>query len=410
MKRFDENDVAKRLGAPTPPPPPDLGARIRAEIPERVEVPPALTRPPGTLPFLRRPLGRRLVALAAILVVGIAANLVARRVMRPAPGPLEVALVAPTPAPGGQAAPPAADAAATLQREPAPAVQGPAVAPEAAERLGKGRREAAAAPARPAQPQVAAEAAVASVEPAVASVEPAVAAPPTAPAAVVGGVLAPAAGEVDEGRGTPRPGFIEVRTRPRLDTLTGMGAREKAPETGQQAVADRFEARQASLVAPAPAAEVSLAPAPTGDTLLLLLPPGTVVALEPTSVARYRSLPGTSSGAASIVELVTQQELEPDSPVLTVEVQPGRGPVPADGSTTVLRRADAAASFRAASRALRLAYLEARLADVPEGGAAEAAILLAEAEALAAEDPGDGAAQALRGRWQAAAGTPPPRP
>jgi hypothetical protein len=127
-------------------------------------------------------------------------------------------------------------------------------------------------------------------------------------------------------------------------------------------------------------------------------------------VARYRSLPGTSSGAASIVELVTQQELEPDSPVLTVEVQPGRGPVPADGSTTVLRRADAAASFRAASRALRLAYLEARLADVPEGGAAEAAILLAEAEALAAEDPGDGAAQALRGRWQAAAGTPPPRP
>lgn len=176
MKRFDENDVAKRLGAPTPPPPPDLAARIRAEIPERVEVPPALTRPPGTLPFLRRPLGRRLLALAAILVVGIAANLVARRAMRPAPGPLEVALVVPTPAPGGKAAParkitPRSD---PQSRTPAPAG---AAAPAAARaEMGKARQEVAADAVLPtpvqadraavpeASPQAAAKAVVAAAE------------------------------------------------------------------------------------------------------------------------------------------------------------------------------------------------------------------------------------------------------
>jgi len=226
MKRFDENDVAKRLGEPAPPPPPDLAARLKAGIPERVEVPPALTRPAaGTLPFLRRPLGRRLVALAAVLVVGIVANLVARRVIRPPASPLEVALIESAPTPEGKAAAPVADAAAPSLQETAP----PAQAPAAADRLGKSRREAAPMPAatRPAARQVVADAVVATAE---------------APAeVVVGGVAAP------------------------------MVARTESPES------DRLEARAAGG---APAERVATAQAPPDEAAEIYRVGGPVVAPE----------------------------------------------------------------------------------------------------------------------------------
>lgn len=414
MRRFDENELARRLRGPMTTTPPDLAARIKAEIPEHVEVPQALTRRPGTLPLVGRlPVRHRVLALAATVLVAVAAGLVARRVLFPAPGaPLEVSLVAPGPATEPEAGPTAAaPAAATPQvvATAAPAGGPPAreqAAPPARDELAKGRQEAAgdvAEPFRPPAPQVMADYAVAAAEPAAEARR-------AAPAAVVGGVLAPAAGEADEERIAARSGFVEVRSHPRFETLAGKGARAKASKTGEQAVADRFEARQAALVVPATGAEPLLAPAPTGAMLLLFVPPDAVVTFEPTAVARYRPLPGPGADVAGIVELVIQQTLEPASPVLTVEVQPGRGPQPAGGGATVLRRADAAASFRAAPRSLRLAYLEARLADAPAAGAEEAAALLAEAEAFVAEDPTDGVAQALRDRWRAVAGAAPPGP
>jgi len=407
MKRFDENDVAKRLHGQTPPPPPELAARIKRDIPEHVEVPPALTAPRGTLPLIGRlPARHRVLALAATVLVAVAAVLVARRVLLPTGGPpLEVALIESAPAPDQASAP-------TAAALPAVAAQEVTAAPPAAEPLakqaavaparidaGKGRREAASDAAMPAPPapQVAAEAMVAGVDGGELG-------------GVGGAVPGPIPREADEERTTAQPGFIEARTRPRFDTLAGKGPREKAPETGEQAVADRFEVRQASLVAPGPGPEPALAPAPTGGALLLLVPAGAVVTFEPTAVARYRALPVPGAGVANIVELIAQEGLESTSPLLTVVARPDQGPAPAAGAAIVLRRPDIAASFRAAPRALRVAYLETRLADPPPAGGDEAAALLAEAEALAAEEPADEEAQALRRRWEAAAGGRPPSP
>jgi protein TonB len=215
MKRFDENDVAKRLGGQTPPPPPELAARIKGEIPEHVEVPAALTRRHGTLPFVRRPLGRRLLALAAILLVGIGASLVARRVLRPPSGPLQVALIDSVPSPSQEAALPAeaGTAVSSLQAaQPAPD-KAPAAAPSGA----GPQARAAALPAAPgtaekALPEAASKAAgQAQAPPPQVAAEDAAVAPDQAAAdavvagveggelgGVAGGVLAAAAPEADE--------------------------------------------------------------------------------------------------------------------------------------------------------------------------------------------------------------------
>jgi hypothetical protein len=409
MKRFDENDVAKRLRGQTPPPPPDLAARIKRDIPEHVEVPPALTAPRGTLPLIGRlPARHRVLALAATVLVAVAAVLVARRVLLPTGGPpLEVALIESAPAPDQAVAPTAAALPAVAAQEVTaapPAAEPPAkqaaVAPARAD-AGKGRQEAASdaatqAPPAPPQPQVMAEQAAAAVA-------------PGAPA-IVGGVLAPTAGEADEGRATAQAGFVEARSQPRFDTRAGTAGLGEGTTAGGSPAVERVAARKASSAAPGPGPEPALAPAPTGGALLLLVPAGAVVTFEPTAVARYRALAVPGAGAASIVELIAQERLEPTSPLLTVIARPDRGPAPAAGAAIVLRRPDIAASFRAAPRALRVAYLETRLADPPPAGGDEAAALLAEAEALAAEDPADEAAQALHRRWEAAAGGRPPSP
>jgi hypothetical protein len=231
-------------------------------------------------------------------------------------------------------------------------------------------------------------------------------------ASVEGGELGGVAGsvpgtipmEADEELGVAGLGFVEARAQPRWDTGSGEHDRAKAMAKGELA------ARQAAVAAPADSVEPSLAPAPTGGALLLLVPAGAVVTFEPTAVARYRPLPAPGPGTAAVVEVIARQGLEASSPLLTVVVRPVEGPAPASGAALVLRRSDVAASFREAPRPLRLAYLEARLADLPQATGKMVAILLAEAEGLAAEDPGDGAAQALRSRWQAVAGTPPPHP
>ena len=185
MTRYDENDVARRLGEPAPPPPPDLAARLKAAIPNRVVVPPALTRPAaGTLPFIHRPLGRRLVALAAILVLGVVFNLVARRVVQPPAGPLEVALVESPAGPESEAAP-VADAAATLLRQAPPAAPAEPAASAGPQDRATGKRETTAPP----QPFAAA------VRQPAADVVATVSEP--RPPAVVGGVAAPAAGEAE---------------------------------------------------------------------------------------------------------------------------------------------------------------------------------------------------------------------
>jgi hypothetical protein len=151
MKRFDENDLAKRLGGRTPPPPPDLAARIKDGIPEHVEVPPALTAPRGTLPLIGRlPIRQRLLALAATVLVAVTAVMVARRLLLPAAAPpLEVALIASAPSLDQAAAPaPAAPAAVAPQEATAPApvtaplAKAAAPAPARAE-AGKGLRQAA---------------------------------------------------------------------------------------------------------------------------------------------------------------------------------------------------------------------------------------------------------------------------
>jgi len=217
MKRFDENDLARRLGGETPPPPPDLAARIRDEIPEHVEVPPALTERPGTLPFGRRPFPRRLLALAATVLVAVAAGLVARRVLLPAAAPpLEVALIQSAPAAEKAAAPPPADAASRVvgaDQAPPPASRARGKALPDAEPPAK----AAALPARDegekGHRETAADTAVPGEAPAPQAAAPTAAPFATAEPAEHGGVAGGVAGGIPGGLATTASAPLEEEAR-----------------------------------------------------------------------------------------------------------------------------------------------------------------------------------------------------
>ncbi len=81
MSRRDERDIARRLGdLPAGAPPPDLLARLQADVPPRVaigEEPAARRRPAGA----GRPAVRRWL-LAASLAATVGAGLLAQRTMR----------------------------------------------------------------------------------------------------------------------------------------------------------------------------------------------------------------------------------------------------------------------------------------------------------------------------------------